>query len=86
MSAFIKCTSCGFSIGEYAIFYNTAKQALLKEHMNNNPNFAKYDPEKLALTPNNIPTMEIIFDAINIKNRCCRLHLFTATSFDKAYK
>ena len=86
MTNFIKCPSCGFCIGLYLQFYDISKTALLKDHLLNNKNLSSYDPEKLALKPNNIPTMEIIFDAMGIKNRCCRMRIFCKTDFDLAYK
>lgn len=82
MAAFVRCPSCGFCIGRYEEFYTLAKEVLLKDSIH----MSHKDPEKLMLNPGGIPTMEIIFDALNIKNRCCRMRLFTINNYDELVK
>lgn len=87
MSQFIRCPSCGFCIGMYMAAFEMAKIALYEDTVfSKDSPYAKYDPDKLALLPGTTPPLEPIFDAFGIKNRCCRMRMFTNTDFDKQYK
>jgi len=66
-------------------FVDKAKDALFKEHIFNNTSYAQYHPDKINFNANITPTLEPIFDALEIKNRCCRMHLMTKTDFDRIY-
>lgn len=85
MAAYIRCPECAFCIGKYAKFFDKAKQALYKEHIENS-SYKDYDPEKMVFNPEITPSLENLFDELGIKNRCCRMHLVTKTEFDKIYK
>jgi hypothetical protein len=68
-------------------FFDEAKRAIFEEKVfGGDSKVSDFDPEKIALNPDNIPTLEIVFDAMQIKNRCCRMRLLTKTDFDRAYK
>jgi len=87
MTQFIRCPSCGFCFGSYVEFFDKAKLALYQDTIfAKDSKYAKYDPEKLALNPGSAPPLESIFDALDIKNRCCRMRLLTKMDFDKMYK
>ena len=78
MTSYIRCPSCAFCIGPYYEFVDHARQSLYKKLPNN-------DPEKFVFN-NLTPSLEPIFEAIGIKNRCCRMHLLSRTEFDRIYK
>ena len=87
MATFIRCPSCGFCFGPFMEFVNNARQALYQEKVfGGTSDFKEYDPEKLAFNPGAVPTLEPIFDALDIKNRCCRMRVLTRTDFDKNFK
>jgi DNA-directed RNA polymerase subunit N (RpoN/RPB10) len=87
MASFIRCPSCGFTIGLYTKFFDQAKHSLFQKVLfSGNAEYSEYDPEKLALNPGSVPPLEEIFDALEIKNRCCRARLTTKTDFDNTYK
>jgi DNA-directed RNA polymerase subunit N (RpoN/RPB10) len=85
MAAFIRCPSCGFCIGKYFEFFDHAKHAFITSSINESKH-KDYDPEKLSFTPGAVPPLEPIFDAINIKNRCCRMRIMTRTNLESQYK
>ena len=87
MAAFIRCPSCAFCIGKYSDFFDRARQALYQEKVfGKDSTVVNYDPEKLMLNPGTVPPLEPIFDALGIKNMCCRMRLTGKTDFDRTYK
>ena len=87
MAAYIRCPECAFCIGKYAEFVDKARQAIYNEAVfNKTSEYADYDPEKMVFNPSVTPSLEPLFEAIGIKNRCCRMHLIAKTEFDKIYK
>lgn len=87
MASFNRCPECSFYIGMYTKFIDAARQSLYEDTIfAKSSEYAKYDPEKMTFNPNIAPPLEPIFDALKIKNRCCRMHLFARTEFDKMYK
>jgi len=83
---FILCPECGFCIGKYMQFIDAAKYAIYEEKVFTNPEFKDYAPDKMAFAAGITPTLEPLFDALRIKNRCCRMHIMAKTDFDKRYK
>jgi len=83
MATYTRCPECGYTIGKYSEFVNNARASIYnttvysKNSSNNN-----IDPSKLFFNPNIVPSIEIIFNALEIKNRCCRMHLVNKTTFD----
>jgi len=87
MATFIRCPECAFCIGPYAEFVEQAKQAIYASHVfGSKSQYTKYDPEKMSFDPSIAPSLEKLFDAIELKNRCCRMHIVAKTEFDKIYK
>jgi len=87
MAQFIRCPPCGFCIGMYMQAFDAAKIALYEDTVfATDSKLAGYDPEKLSLLPGSTPPLEPIFDALGIKNRCCRMHMMTKVDFDRQYK
>jgi hypothetical protein len=87
MATYIRCPECSFCIGKYADFVDRAKQAIYNDAIfRSNSKYAEYDPEKMVFNPQIVPSLEIVWNALNIKNRCCRQHLLSKTEFDKMYK
>lgn len=87
MSSFIRCPECGFTIGKYAEFINKAKESIYQEKVfGSNSKYKSYHPEKVVFNPEITPSIEDLFDALNIKNRCCRMHSISGTDFNKIYK
>lgn len=87
MSSYIRCPECSRCIGKYANFIEKAKQAIYNEEVfGENKAYANYDPEKMCFSPNISPSLEHLFDAVGIINRCCRMHIVTKTHFDRMYK
>ncbi len=87
MTQFIRCPSCSFCFGAYMKFFDLARQAKFQEEVfGSNSEFKEYDPEKLALNPGSAESLENIFDALQINNRCCRMRMLSKMEFDKLYK
>lgn len=87
MAAYIRCPECQFCIGKYADFVDKARQAIYDDHVfGKTSEYADYDPEKMVFNPSIAPSLETLFDAIGIENRCCRMHLVAKVEFDKMYK
>lgn len=85
MAQFIRCPTCSFYIGAYMEFLDNARQAIYAKELKNS-DYKDYDPGKLTLCPGSVPPLEPIFDALNIKNRCCRMRMTSAMPMDKLYK
>ena len=85
MSQFIRCPTCAFYFGPYMEFFDIARQAIYEEELKKNE-YNEYDPDKLMLCPGSVPPLEDIFNALNIKNRCCRMRMLGAMPMDKLYK
>ncbi len=87
MAAYIRCPECSFCIGKYMLFVDMAKTAYYNDTLfKKDSEHANYDPDKVVFKPNITPSLEQIFNALGIVNRCCRMHLVSKTEFDKAYK
>ncbi len=87
MSEFIRCPECSFCIGLYSEFVEKAKQAIYASVLfNEKSQYKDYDPDKMAFNSSIMPDLEPLFTSLNIKNRCCRMHLTTKNNFDKLYK
>jgi DNA-directed RNA polymerase subunit N (RpoN/RPB10) len=87
MSSFIRCPECGFCIGKYTEFINKAKDAIYeKEVFGPDSKYSSYSPDKMVFDPSITPSLEPLFEALNIKNRCCRMHSVTRTDFAQIYK
>lgn len=79
---FINCPSCGFCYSQYYHFIDCAKKAIfLNEIYAKDSKYKDYDPDKLSLAPANLPPLGVIFDALNIKNLCCRMRLTSRIDF-----
>lgn len=86
MDQFILCPSCGFCIGNYVEFLTYSREALYKSVVFSDTSKIKdFDPEKLALNPGAVPPLEEIFDALEIKKRCCKMRLTSMMKFVKHY-
>ena len=86
MSNYIRCPECSFAIGIYYDFFTKAKNAIINEELyNSKKETSNFIPEKMIFKSNQTPTMEKLFDSLNIKNPCCRMHIFTPAEFDKKY-
>jgi hypothetical protein len=86
MAQFITCPSCSFCFAPYMEFFDLARQAKYQEEVFDSKSTVKdYDPEKLALNPGSVSSLKDIFDALNIKNRCCRMRMLTKMELDKIY-
>jgi len=87
MASCIRCPECCFCIGKLSDFVTLAKNAIYQESIfSENSKHANYDPEKMCFNPSITPSLEKIFDALNIKHRCCRMRLVAKTHFDRIYK
>lgn len=76
---YIRCPECSFVIGSYAEFIEKAKHAYYKEELFENKNHSNITPDKMFFNNDLSPSIEFIFDAVGIKNRCCRMHLNNKT-------
>ena len=87
MAAFIRCPECSFCIGAYADFVSKAKQSIYASTIfSDESKFSEYYPSEIVFNPKITPSLESLFDAVGIKNRCCRMHIVAVTEFDKMYK
>lgn len=83
MSNFIRCPECGFHIGAYYSFITEARRAMFQEKLDA---AGAVDPEKVVFDPSISPVLEPLFDALAIKNKCCRTHLVSHVNFSQMYK
>jgi len=87
MSAFIRCPECSFCIGKYAEFISKAKEAVYaKEVFGPGSKYSSYSPDKMVFDPSITPSLEPLFEALKLKNRCCRMHSVSGTNFAQIYK
>lgn len=86
MSTFIRCPECGFCIGKYVDFIDKAKHAIYEEKVFNSKEYKAFDPEKMVFNSNITPSLQGLFDAVGIDNRCCRMHIVSKTNFNKLYR
>ncbi len=87
MTQFIRCPSCSFCLAPYIEFFDKAREAKYQEEVFGDQSALKdYDPEKLALNPGSSASLEDIFNALKIQNRCCRMRMLSKMEFDKLYK
>jgi DNA-directed RNA polymerase subunit N (RpoN/RPB10) len=66
-------------------FFDKARQAIFDDALSKS-DFKEYDAEKLTLCPGSVPPLENVFDALDIKNRCCRMRMLSVMPMDKLYK
>lgn len=85
MAHYILCPECGFCVGKYYEFIDLAKHAQNLEFKETSK-FSDYKPDKIQFATDAVPTLEGIFDALDIEKRCCRMHIMGKTEFDKMYK
>jgi len=81
MATYIRCPECSNLLGKYSNFIIAARKSINEESIFKGK-YKKVSPDKMFFNPNIVPDNEIIFNALNIKNRCCRMHLVTKTTFD----
>jgi DNA-directed RNA polymerase subunit N (RpoN/RPB10) len=67
-----------FAIGIYNEYFQVARNSYNKKFID--AKYKDFDPEKIVFKPNIYPNLENIFNALGIKNRCCRMHLSTGVS------
>ncbi len=83
MPVFIICPECRNLIGHYYEFVNQAIIAQNKHKLHNkNSSYDEFDPKKILLNGSILDPTENIFNALNIKNRCCRIRLLTYNDID----
>lgn len=76
-SEFIRCPSCGKNLGVWADFYNLARLAYIKEHMEKNPELKDVDPANLTLLENSAPELRPLFRIIGLNLPCCVTRMLT---------
>jgi DNA-directed RNA polymerase subunit N (RpoN/RPB10) len=87
MPSYIRCDSCACLIGIYYDFIDQAQAIITKEKIyGKDSEHSKFDPDKVIFEPSITPTLEPLFDALQIANRCCRMHITSRTNFDGMYK
>lgn len=83
----IRCPSCCACLGYYEEFIMHARHALYMNLLfEKGAPHMDIDPHKVDFKPGLAPPLEPIFDALNITNRCCRLHITTRKEVDEIYK
>jgi DNA-directed RNA polymerase subunit N (RpoN/RPB10) len=81
MSGYSRCPECGWCIGELEDAYDILS-AYFKIKNVKDPNIR---PDKLLITKDILADEQPIFEALGIKNMCCRTHLMTKYPFDSIY-
>jgi hypothetical protein len=81
MSQFIRCPDCGFTICFYNEFFLNAKNTIVKEYLQTNNR--NYNQEKLYFKEAENSDLIRLYDSLNIKKMCCRMHMSTGINFDK---
>ena len=80
MTHYIRCPECTFCIGAYQEFVDQVRLAMVKSLFDGK--YAEYDPSKMAFNDKIVPNLEELFNALEIDNRCCRMHLVAKTDFN----
>lgn len=73
MALYTRCHSCGFCIGLYEEVFDLIKETIYKDILKDK----KIHPDRMYFCANIVPDMSEVFEALNIKNRCCRKILST---------
>ena len=81
---FVRCPECGFVIGYFYDVINEIKQKIFEKEIFDNPKYKNYSYDKIQLTAIT-PNLQEVFDLLNIKNRCCRMHLISYVDYSKRY-
>jgi len=80
---YIACPECGNTISMYYKFFNQARKAYYAKHILQDKKLNNHDFNKLFFYRNNDCDLREIFDALELNNRCCRMHISNTTSFDR---
>ena len=80
MVVHILCPECSEDLGEVYPFYSAVKTAYLKSLILESKK--PIDVNKIDLKADVLTDTSFIFDAIDINNICCRMHMLGNTEFD----
>jgi hypothetical protein len=80
MVVHILCPECFEDLAEVYPFYVSVKNAYLRSLMSENKK--PIDINKIELKSDVLKDTSFIFEAVDIKNMCCRIHILTNTDFD----
>lgn len=80
---YIACPECGNTISMYYKFFNQARKAYYDKHILHQKKLNNYDFNKLFFYRNNDCDLREIFDALELNNLCCRMHISNTTAFDR---
>jgi len=80
MSNFILCLECKTYLGKYKSFIEAYNMSM---KMLNNKLISSVNPAKIDISPDIVPDMKDLLDALNFKNSCCRTHILTSADFYK---
>lgn len=80
MSGYILCTECRGYLGKYNDFIIAYEMNMKRL---NSDLYNKVEPSKLETITNTKNYLEELFDILEIKNMCCRVHITTYDDFHK---
>lgn len=83
MVCHILCPECGEDLNEVCSFIDIVKKYHIKDEMDKSKKNISID--MLDLNPNLISGIGYIFEAVNLNNQCCRVHIMGKTDFDSVY-
>jgi len=83
MVCHILCPECAENLGELYPFYEKVTEGYCEFLIKQNKDNIHID--KLYLKANIIQEFDFIFNALNIKNMCCRVHILGTLDFDSLY-
>jgi DNA-directed RNA polymerase subunit N (RpoN/RPB10) len=76
----VTCTTCSYPLGDVAILFEMARQALTRQALERGdlaPKMLLVSGEQVVLGP--------VLDALGVSSDCCRLHLMSTVWFHVEY-
>jgi hypothetical protein len=83
MNKFVVC-ECGAQLAIYMPFFDKAREILMQEQVYSK--YKNYDPEKLQFCRDVQCDLSELFEALEIKKRCCRMHLCNQTIMHRTFR
>jgi DNA-directed RNA polymerase subunit N (RpoN/RPB10) len=80
MVVHILCTECSEDLAEVYPFYVSVKNAYFKSLMSESKK--PIDINKIDFKSDVLPDLGFVFEALDIKNMCCRMHILANTNFE----
>jgi DNA-directed RNA polymerase subunit N (RpoN/RPB10) len=81
MTVIILCFDCSEDLAQVYPFFEAVKNGYVKSILKGK----SMEIDTMDLRFDIIENVAFIFDALRIKNQCCKMHLLTVVDFDDSY-